>query len=230
MKHQLHLNWFCCGVVISAILLSCSIKTSSATDEKAIANGHFRISIPGETAKTIDFNAQLGSDDSTSGEMIFREVETPAPVAAEDGVDPQSNKPFFIRAEFDCLVVDGNKAVMSGGVTEASADRYVGRRVVLAVEDNGKGDISGKRDRITWGIYRTIRDAQSPIDIDRPDEPAGPMSWIAKDNDRDDDPGVLSNTRQEIGCHTYPISSFTFISANLGKGEIYVRSVAVPQK
>ena len=229
MNHQLLTNWSVCGVLMCAVLLSCFLQPSGATNEKATANGHFRISIPGEPAKTIDFNAQLGMDDSTSGEMIFREVETRARAAAEEAVNAEPDKPFFIRAQFDCLLVDGNKAVMSGGVTEASADRYVGRRIVLAVEDNGNGDVPGKRDRITWGIYRTIPAAQSTVDIDRPDEPAGPMSWIAKDADRDDDPGILSNTRQEIGCRTYPISSFTFISANQGKGEIHVRSVAGPQ-
>ena len=219
-----------CGALIAIILFSCFLKPSSATIDKASANGHFRISIPDETAKTLEFNAQLAADDSTSGEMIFREVETRVPAASDDATEPQSNKPLFIRAEFDCLVVDGNKAVMSGGVTEASADRYIGRRIVLAVEDNGNGDIPGKRDRLTWGIYRTIRESPSPIDIDQPDGPAGPISWISKDIDRDDDPGVLSNTRQEIGCRTFPISSFTFISANLGKGEVHVRNAAVTPK
>ena len=227
MNYRFLPRWPFYAVLIGTILFSCFLKPASATTEKASAKGHFRISIPDDTAKIIDFNAQLTADDSTSGEMIFREVETVVQAPSDDAAEPQTNKPLFIRAAFDCLVVDGNRAVMSGGVTEASAERYIGRRIVLAVEDNGNGEIPGKRDRVTWGVYRNMRDSLSPIDIDRPDEPAGPMSWIAKDSDRDDDPGILSNTRQEIGCRTFPVSSFTFICTTQGKGEARVRSAAV---
>lgn len=46
---------------------------------------------------------------------------------------------IFVKAEFDCLVIRGRDAVMSGVITESNVGAVLGYRVLLVVEDNGEG-------------------------------------------------------------------------------------------
>jgi hypothetical protein len=59
-----------------------------------------------------------------------------------------------LRVAIDCLKVNGNRAVLAGLVKESNVGAYIGRRMLLAVEDGGEGH-NAAPDRYTWGQYRS---------------------------------------------------------------------------
>jgi hypothetical protein len=197
---------------------------TAVEEEVPSAYGHYQISIRDEPTRTIDFNARLEHDGSTSGEMAFQDSpgHTDSKVSGEAGDD--STRPFFVKANFDCLTVNGNSAVMSGNVTQASIEKYLGRRVLLVVQDNGHGEEPAKRDKLTWGLYHTpAPDSPLTTDFERPDEQGG-ITWMATDAERSDDTGKPSQKSEDIGCHSFPLSAFSFIDARQGTGRVQVKS------
>ena len=76
---------------------------------------------------------------------------------------------FYVEAEFDRMVIDKNKSVMSGTVTGCAIAEYIGQRVLLTVEDNGFGDDAKDRDKSTWGFYTPTQITWTPTDSERKD-------------------------------------------------------------
>lgn len=211
------------GVVLPSV--------SAGEEEMPSAFGHYQISISDEPTRTIDFNARLERDGSTAGEMAFQDSRSVLGPKANSDVDSQdASRPFFVKANFDCLTVKGNKAVMGGTITEASLERYLGRRVLLVVQDNGHGVDPAKRDKLTWGLYRVAAaETLLTTDFERSDD-QGSVPWLATDAERDDDAGMLSQKSPEIGCSSFPLSAFSFIDAREGRGNVQVRSGTTPQQ
>lgn len=212
--------------LIAILLVALFLPSVIAVDEEMpSAIGHYQISMSDEPTKTIDFNARLERDGSTAGEMAFQ--DTPRPSDSKAGAEESSEdatRPFFLKANFDCLTISGNSAVMSGNVTQASQEKYLGRRVLLVVQDNGHGADPAKRDKLTWGLYRApATDAPLTSDFERPDDLAG-ITWLATDAERADDTGTSSQKNEEIGCHSFPLSAFSFIDTKQGSGRIQVRA------
>ena len=216
--------------LIALFLIGLILPSVIAGDEEMpSAVGHYQISISDEPTRTIDFNARLERDGSTAGEMAFQDSGSAPGSKATSDVDSQdASRPFFLKANFDCLTVNGNSAVMSGNVTQASLERYLGRRVLLVVQDNGHGVEPAKRDKLTWGLYRVAADNPLTTDFERTDDQGG-ITWLATDAERDDDTGMPSQKSEEIGCHSFPLSAFSFINGREGRGNIQVRSGTAQQ-
>ena len=60
-------------------------------------------------------------------------------------------------------------------------------------------------------------------DVERPDDPGG-ATWIATDAELADDIGMLYQESKEIGCHSFPLSAFSFVDSRHGRGNTQVRS------
>lgn len=196
---------------------------SAGDDEQPSAVGHYQISIRNEPSTTIDFDVRAERDGTTVGEMAFlRNPKTPDSTATGEAALLETKTGFFFKANFDCLVIDGNKAVISGKVTESSSERYLDRRVLLVVQDNGHGSKPGARDKLTWGLYKAPVDNPLATDFERPNEQES-GAWVASDLERPDDTGLISQKNQQIGCHSFPLSSFSFFNAIQGHGNIQVR-------
>lgn len=199
-------------------------KQSAAEGEGPSVRGTFEISSDSGPSKYLEFYAKLEKNGSTTGETIFQSRPSPSDQKAdiEDRTSTDSAAQFFAKAEFDCLSVSGNKAVMSGSVTESNSPQYVGRRVLLVVQD---GDVFNppRHDKLTFGIYRQTARGWLPVDSERPDEQGGPVAWIAQDSEREDDNPVLFPKSKTIACQSFPISSFSFIDERHGHGSIQVR-------
>lgn len=196
--------------------------TSATTDVRG-AKGNFQFSTDSGQTNYIDFNAVEQMDGSTVGEMTFAQDRIEAD--GNSHFDDQVTLParwFYLKAEFDCLVVKQNKAVMSGTVSEANLPSYVGLRVLLVVEDNDQGTNGPKQDRLTWGFFRTPKADWLQSDAERSSEQQGTPTWLAQDSERADDEGVLSNQSDVIGCNTFPISAFSFVDKKHGHGKIHV--------
>ena len=194
-------------------------------DSGPSANGSFQFSADG-LAKRVEFNARTHEDGTTTGQMTF---SGPAEVPDQD-VDGEGGPPaggqladVFTKVEFDCLVVGGNRAVMSGVVSESTVGEHIGRRALLAVEDNGEGVGAAAPDRLTWGVYRSTERGWVPVDAERPDDNGALLEWLATDAEREDDAGVPSRRSEVVGCRSFPLSSYSFVDVKHGDGNIQVR-------
>jgi hypothetical protein len=198
-------------------------KQSAAESEGPSVSGSFQISTNDGSTRYVEFFARIEKNGSTTGETIIQDRLSASDQKADSSDRPStdSSPPFFARAEFDCLSVNGNRAVMSGSVTESSSAQYLGRRLLLVVQD-GDDFNPPRKDRLTFGIYRQTAKGWLPVDSERPDE-QHPVRWIAQDSERPDDEPVLSPKSEVIGCQSFPISSFSFIDAKHGRGTIKVR-------
>src|SRR5262245_38266981 len=176
------------------------------------AKGKFEIteSSEGSPARSIEFNVEVTADGKTVGDVVFQQKKTSSESTSES---KSEEKALYLRAECDCLLIKANKAVMSGNIVESSSDAYVGRRFLVVVQDNGATENPFKHDRLTYGVYRVLANNWLVTDSERPDE-SDPVSTVATDAERPDDPGVPTNRAQDIGCQTFPLSSFSFLDAS----------------
>jgi hypothetical protein len=96
---------------------------------KATGSGHIFVS---GTQRTFAFNAQVRADGTVRGQAQL--------VLHGSGT--------LSHMKIDCLVVDGNKATMSGVITTSSSSAFVGAPIWFEVFDNGEGG-SANPDEIT---------------------------------------------------------------------------------
>ena len=186
------------------------------------ANGDFQFSLIDGELRYIQFDVRTQKNGETKGQMTFND---PAAVAGTDGDAGSADSPagLFVSAEFDCLQVKGNAAVMSGLITQSNALNAIGARVLLVVEDNGEGIDSPSPDKLTWGVYSESAHNWTPRDAELENDPGVGLVWLATDAERNDDAGVLSNKSKAIGCQSFPLSSYALIDVQHGFGNIQVR-------
>jgi hypothetical protein len=207
-------------IPLLAVLVFPTASNSSSTEGSSVS-GQFEIFLEKGVKRHIEFRAVKYPDGAVSGETNFRD-DGPASDAPTETDADGALKNFFLRAEFDCLVIEGNKAVLSGAVSQSSSEKYVGRRVLLVAQHNGGPEGSPTRDKLTWGIYRIPRTDWLVTDAERPEDLGG-QTWIASDAERPGDEGVPSYRDNTIGCQSFPISSFSFINASQGKGSVQIK-------
>jgi hypothetical protein len=95
------------------------------------------------------FYATSGRDGSASGQIHLYDA-TPLIDQDVDGTGDsalvESPAGVATQAVVNCLVVDGSTAIVGGKVTHSNVKRYLGKQVLLFVEDGAGG-------RISWGFY-----------------------------------------------------------------------------
>lgn len=212
------------AIVVVLFFISFTFVTpNAAVDDGPSASGTFEVSADGGPTRSIEFSVRLAGDGTTTGEVIFHDVASGA-ASGNARNDDSATKPFSLKAELDCLVIKGNKAVMSGTVSESSIEKYIGSRLLLAAHDNNNETNRSGKDRLTWGIYRSITKDWLPKDSERSDEQDIAIAWIAKDAERPEDEGVFTDKSEPlVGCRTFPFSSFSFVDPKHGHGNIQVR-------
>ena len=210
------------GVVLAATLVSPRTFAERIVriGDGPSAKGRFEIlpASEGTPARSIEFNAEITPEGKTIGEVVFQEKNK----TNATGESKADEKPLFLRAECDCLLVNANKAVMSGSIVQSSVESYVGRRLLLVAQDNGGTENPLKRDRLTYGLYRLATRNWVVTDSERPDE-SSPVSTVATDAERPDDVAVRSDRTSDVGCQTFPLSSFSFLDAATSRGTVRVR-------
>lgn len=206
----------------AAFCVGLTMPLTVADSEGMSANGTFQISIENGQSREVKFDARVTKDGNTTGEITFQDTGAVVtnPKTSEDGEVSAALPAFYAKATCDCLTVQGVEAALSGTVTESSRKSFVGRRVVLVVQD-GDSLTPPLRDKLTFGFYSPPQNTLSATDSERPDE-QGPSTWVATDAERPDDTGVVLKKNQEVTCRSFPISSFNFIGAKQGKGKIQV--------
>ena len=210
-----------------ALLLTVLALPLAASAEKTgpSAEGSVRLS-NGGLKGTIEFSAETGEDGSTAGLMTFSATAA-GPVQDVDGTadtDPSGlRRDLTFKADFDCLSVVRNKAVMSGVVTEATRRDYVGRQVVLVVLDNGEAENGKSRDKVSWGVYKQDEKTWVASDAEAENDAGAGRTWTATDSEREDDEGRPSDKRASMTCRDLPLSAFSLIELKQGEGDIRVR-------
>jgi hypothetical protein len=205
----------------------------SATAQSA--GGSLKFVLEDDLTKTLEFNATADGEGGASGEMKFSgPVEIP-----DQDVDGTGDKYFSgaiedlqLQAKFDGLVVEGNRAVMSGTITGSTVGDYIGQRVVLAVADDlvvveprgedGEGGEEKKLDTLTWGIYKPIERNWVPSDAELEFDDGAKLTWWATDAEREDDKGIPSHPSTDITAKSFTPSSFAF-EFKYAEGDIVVR-------
>ena len=200
------------------------VLVSIAGNDGPSATGSFEFALEDGQPKFLKFNARTQNNDRTVGEMTFTDPN------ASPGGDPDTpgapNAPatgISMRASFDCLRIDGNRAVMSGEIVESNILTAIGLRVLLVVEDSGEGVNVSTTDKLTWGVYQNSANTWIPKDAERDDDNGAFLTWIATDAERPDDAGVPSNQSKVIGCHSFPLSSYAFVDIKHGGGNVQVQ-------
>jgi hypothetical protein len=207
-----------------ALFLSCFVAPRSTAAQSA--DGSVKFSLDDDLSKNLDFTAVTNRDGSATGRMSF---SGPAEFPDQD-VDGTGKGGFSgrienlqIDAEFDGLVVDRNRAVMSGTVVGSTLSDYIGQRVLLVVEDNGLGIEDKAADKLTWGVYKPAETGWIPEDAEVKGDRGWSMTWLATDAERRDDKGVQITRDWSLTTQTFPVSSYDFVEPSSGAGDIIVK-------
>jgi hypothetical protein len=206
-------------VFVSVLALLCltlvSQHATRAFDNNPSANGSFQFALEDGNTRYIEFNAQVHGN-TARGTMSFSD---PAATSGEE------NGPTGIQitANFDCMRVEGNRAVIGGQISSSNVLDAVGRRMLLIIEDNGEGVYANAPDRLTWGVYQSQETSWTPKDAEREDDNGASLSWIATDAERTDDVGIPSKQSPIVGCQTFPLSSYSFVDIPHGNGNLQIR-------
>lgn len=217
---------FCVAIVALSLLIFSPPHQSTAQTQQT-AEGRFSFTTEDDVMRYIEFSAAGDGSGKGSGSMIFNDTSK-VPDDDNDG-DPPPRPPaspseFYIKAEFDGVMVEKNRAVMSGVVRESSHKSYVGRWVQLVVEDNAENrELS---DRLSWRLCRPEPGGWVPSDAERKDDRGAYMSWWATDAERKDDVGIPSKNLmpgEMKSCQPYTISAYEFVNPYKWEGDIVVR-------
>ena len=199
-------------------LAAVSAPLTSANNSGPSSDGEFSFSLADGTARLVQFHAKKNSDGSTKGELTYSD-----PTTVPDSEDGLGSSGLFAKANIDCLVVNGKKAVMSGEITEASVGDYLGNRILLVVEDNGEGKKAADLDKLAWGVYRVVNPTWIPQDAEIPGDEGALLEWLASDFERTDDVPVPARPSRTIGCQSFSLSSYSFEAVPHGAGNIQVK-------
>jgi hypothetical protein len=186
------------------------------------ASGKYQLALEDGYTKYLEFDAQKQADGSTTGSLLLSD-EAPLVYRDVDGTgDVEAKYPgFYVKADFDDLVVTKNQAVMSGLVRDSSIRELVGLRVLLTVEDNG--DNTKEPDKVTWGLYKPLERNWTPSDAELKEDPGVGLRWLATDAERKDDEGFMMPKDESISTKSFPVSSYAFVESDRTAGDILVR-------
>lgn len=207
--------------LVSVLLCTALSPFAKADNSSPSANGDFQFTVGDGVERSVKFNARIHSDGTTSGEMTYVDPGE-FPISEDTNlVSPLTG--IYAKAAFDCLVIQGNKAVMSGVVTESNVGDLLGHRVLLVVEDSGEGVKPPGFDKLAWGVYQPTNRNWIPQDAEVPGDNGSLLDWIARDSEREDDAGIPARRSETIGCQTFSLSSYAFVDVQHGQGNIQVR-------
>jgi hypothetical protein len=193
------------------------------------ASGSLKFGQEDDLTKTAEFSAASDGEGNASGERI---LSGPVEIPDQD-VDGTGDKFFSgrledlqLQAKLDGLVVEGNRAVMSGTITGSTLSDYIGQRVLLTVADelvvvDEEGREVKRLDTLTWGVYKPVERNWIPSDYELEYDDGAKLTWWATDYEREDDKGIPSRPSAEITARTFPATSYDF-ELKYAEGEIKV--------
>lgn len=140
--------------IVVTFLMSAALSLGpfARTGEGASATGLAHFTFDDGTLRTVSFNATSQRNNIAVGQIDIRDG-TPIANQDVDGTgDPDlagSPNGVNLNAQVNCLVVDDSTAIVGGEIAHANVARYVGKYVLLFVEDRGQRS----QPRLSWGFY-----------------------------------------------------------------------------
>lgn len=217
---------FCASLLAMSLLSFAAPGHTAAQTAGQSAKGAYRFSLEDDLTKYVEFDARTDDRGVTSGYMTFTdEAKIPDKDVNpdDDSREQEAGSEIYVKVEFDFMTVEKNRAVMNGTVMDSSHRTYVGRWVQLVVEDNG--DNFKLPDRLTWVFCRPEPGGWIPTDYERKYDDGAYLRWWATDYERKDDVGIPSKSyisNELRSCQTYTLSTYNFVDAKKGEGNIVV--------
>lgn len=208
--------------IVVVVAFGMTTVVSAPDDSGPSANGTFQFSVGDGVTRYVSFDARIHKDNSVTGEMTYTDPSVVLDTDP-DSANSSSTTGISIKVSFDCLVINGNRAVMSGAIVESNIGDALGRRVLLVVEDDDQGSKATGPDKLAWGIYKAQERNWVPSDAELENDIGATLKWVATDFERPDDPGIPSNPDTTIGCQSFPISSYSFVDVQHGEGNLQVK-------
>jgi len=184
--------------------------------------GKYKFIMEDEFTKSFEFEAKSEERGGASGFMLFSD-EAKFVVQDPDG-EPQKEEPvpFFMKAEFDAMTIDKNRALISGVVRDSSHRSYIGKWLQLVIEDN---DGIERPDKFVWSFCEPEPGGWIPEDFEVPGDRGAFMSWWATDAERKDDEGIPSPNLIPgtlKACKAYSLQVYDFVEFLKGEGSITI--------
>lgn len=205
---------FCLVLLATPILASAQV---------AAANGNYKFVMEDGFAKYLEFAANSDDKGTTTGYMIYND-DAPVIFQDVDGTGQPRDEPtaFSMKADFDTMTVEKNRAVISGVVRDSSHAAYIGMWVQLVIEDNDGIEVP---DRFVWRFCQPDPGGWIPQDSEVPGDRGAFMSWWSTDYEVKDDVGIPSPNLipgSLKSCTTSPMSAYDFATIAKGDGVIKI--------
>ena len=214
-----------CGATLALLVVTFALPALTyAGANGPSATGNFQFTLEDGQSRFLEFNAREQNNGRVIGEMTFSD---PSVVAVEDpdATPGPNNAGALVQAQFDCLKITGNRAVMSGVISQSNILSAVGLRVLLVVEDNGEGINAASTDKLTWGIYQAPpAKPWIPVDAEDPNDRGAFLTWTATDAERKDDVGIPMPPNPLVQCKTFPGAAYDFPEIKYAGGDLQVRT------
>lgn len=220
-------------IIFASLLALCLLsfpapRPTSAQTAGAAAGGNFRFMDENGLTRFVEFSATNDKEGVTTGGMTYHD---PSPYPDEDNDGDPPPKPrdmpseFYIKADFNGMTVEKNRAVMNGTIVDSSHRTYIGRYVQLVVEDNA--DNPRLSDQLSWQICKPQPGGWVPSDYEVKGDNGAYMRWWATDAERKDDVGIPSKNLmpgEMKNCQIYPLAGYAFYNLYKWEGDIFVRA------
>ena len=209
---------FLCLVVLATPLLA-SAQTGAA--------GQYKFVMEDGALKYIEFDAKSGERGAATGYMILNDEAklVEQDVDGTGDVPREEPVPFTMRAEFESMTIEKNRAIINGVVRDSSYKSYVGKFVQLVIEDNDGIEVP---DKFVWSFCTPEPGGWIPSDAERRGDNGAFLSWWATDAERKDDVGIPSKSLipgSLKSCQVQPIRSYEFATILKGDGVIRIEQL-----
>lgn len=207
--------------VLSLVFLA---TPSIASAQSGAASGKFKFFMEDELLKAFEFDART-DERTTTGFMDFTD-EAKIEFQDVDGTgEPPKDEPvpFSMKAEFDAMTIEKNRAIINGVIRDSSYRSYIGKWVQLVIEDNDGVEVP---DKFVWSFCTPEPGGWIPQDAEVPGDRGAFLSWWATDAERKDDvgipsPNIIPGTLKS--CKVHQIQAYEFATILKGEGVISIK-------
>jgi hypothetical protein len=196
-----------------------------ASAQSGAASGTFKFIMEDELMKSFEFDARSTERGGATGFMqftdeakfVFQDVDGTGDVPKEEPV------PFFMKADFETMTIEKNRAIINGVVRDSSYRSYIGKFVQLMIEDNDGVEVP---DKFVWSFCTPEPGGWIPQDAEDPNDRGAFLSWWATDAERKDDVGIPSPNLipgNLKSCKVFPLRAYEFVPILKGEGTISIK-------
>ena len=211
-----------------SLLIMCLVLLATpilAFAQAGAASGQYKFVMEDGLVKYLEFDVRTDERGGTSGYMVFTdEAKVQFEETDPDGEPGRDESiEFSMRADFDSMTIEKNRAVISGVIRESSIPRYLGRWVQLVIEDNDGVEV---QDKFGWSFCALEEGGWIPSDAEVPGDRGAFMSWWSTDAERKDDVGIPSPNLipgNSKGCKSHSLLAYDFAEFLKGEGAISIK-------